>query len=261
MSKWRYILKWSKWQGLLERVRRTGFRRLAARTYRSWKEYLQDRYHDWRLGIDTLEEDEFMDWSVPQDDNHVYNYCRYSWFSRVIRYAKIVPDRDVFLDYGCGKGRALVLAAEHPFRRIIGVEYSAGLAETARENVRRALPKLQCREIEVVTQNAAEYEVPPEVTVVYLFNSFHGEIFRAVLDRLRASLEASPRELRIICTSPIADIESQMDGCPWLVKTVEYLDGLKQMVYEAQGVLCRSPGGERTGVDEGRCAREPVQKP
>jgi len=33
----------------------------------------------------------------------------------------------IFVDFGSGKGRALFVAAEHPFRQIIGVEYSREL--------------------------------------------------------------------------------------------------------------------------------------
>ena len=41
----------------------------------------------------------------------------------------------IFLDFGSGKGRALFVAAEHPFRQIIGVEYSREFHETAMRNV------------------------------------------------------------------------------------------------------------------------------
>src|SRR6266478_1214050 len=39
-----------------------------------------------------------------------------------------------FLDLGCGKGRAGLLASEFGFREAVGVELNAGLAEIARAN-------------------------------------------------------------------------------------------------------------------------------
>src|SRR5947209_2929304 len=36
-----------------------------------------------------------------------------------------------FIDIGCGKGRAVLLATELPFREVIGVELSPALVETA----------------------------------------------------------------------------------------------------------------------------------
>jgi len=41
----------------------------------------------------------------------------------------------VFIDLGCGKGRAVLVAAEFPFKKIIGVEFAAELVRHARENV------------------------------------------------------------------------------------------------------------------------------
>src|ERR1700719_3166712 len=40
-----------------------------------------------------------------------------------------------FVDIGAGKGRALLLAAELPFRKVIGVELSEELARIAQKNI------------------------------------------------------------------------------------------------------------------------------
>jgi precorrin-6B methylase 2 len=109
-----------------------------------------------------------------------------------------VSQDDVFIDFGCGKGRVIFQAAMYPFRRIIGVELSRELADIARGNIERSLTKFKCRNVEVVNQDVLDYEVPDDVTVVYFFNPFKGEIFAAVLDKLLASLRRRPRELTII---------------------------------------------------------------
>jgi SAM-dependent methyltransferase len=41
-----------------------------------------------------------------------------------------------FIDFGSGKGRSLLVAAEYPFDQIIGVEYSHRLSEVAEKNFR-----------------------------------------------------------------------------------------------------------------------------
>ena len=45
-------------------------------------------------------------------------------------------ERTAFLDVGAGKGRAMLLAAELPFRRIVGVELHPALAAIARTNIK-----------------------------------------------------------------------------------------------------------------------------
>jgi hypothetical protein len=49
-----------------------------------------------------------------------------------------IPDVSgyTFIDMGSGKGRMLLLAAEPPFRRIIGVEFASDLDALARSNVK-----------------------------------------------------------------------------------------------------------------------------
>jgi predicted RNA methylase len=66
-----------------------------------------------------------------------------------------------FIDLGSGKGRTLLLAAEYPFERVIGVEYCPQLNEVARSNI----PKLRleirrCRSIEVVTIERNRLRIP-----------------------------------------------------------------------------------------------------
>ena len=113
-----------------------------------------------------------------------------------------VKDDDIFIDIGCGKGRMLYLAATYNFRKVIGVELAADLAAVARENIARALPKLKCKNVEVLVADALEYELPDEVTFVYFSNPFQGEIFAAVVQKILASLRRRPRELTIIYFDP-----------------------------------------------------------
>jgi predicted RNA methylase len=40
-----------------------------------------------------------------------------------------------FIDFGCGKGRAALLASEFGFREVVGVELNTKLAEIAQTNV------------------------------------------------------------------------------------------------------------------------------
>ena len=52
--------------------------------------------------------------------------------------AREVEPHDVFLDIGCGMGRAVYqAAANYPFKRVIGVELSHELTQAARRNIER----------------------------------------------------------------------------------------------------------------------------
>jgi len=112
-----------------------------------------------------------------------------------------VGRQDTFLDYGSGKGRALLAAARFPFGRVIGVEQNEWECEIARSNARIAAPRLRSP-IEVITADATVWPLPDDVTYIYMFNPFWGETFRMMLDRVVESLDRRPRPLTIVYAVP-----------------------------------------------------------
>src|SRR5689334_6043177 len=111
-----------------------------------------------------------------------------------------------FIDIGSGKGRVPLMAAQYPFRRIIGIELLPELHRTAVSNVDklRALNDLG-RNIELLQMDANEFDFPLHPTVVYLFNPLPEESLEKFFIRLSASLEQKPREVWIIYHNPILE--------------------------------------------------------
>ncbi len=77
-----------------------------------------------------------------------------------------IPFADfTFVDLGSGKGRVLLMASEYSFKKIIGVEFSEELNQTAQKNIRSYRnPAQKCREIEAVCQDATLFVPTPVVT-------------------------------------------------------------------------------------------------
>src|SRR5215211_5814962 len=96
---------------------------------------------------------------------------------RILRGGEITRE-DVFIDIGCGMGAVLVeAAARYDFRRVIGIDVVPEFTEVAKETIARGRGRLRCPEIEVVTGDVIEYEVPDNLTVVYMFDLLRGHIF------------------------------------------------------------------------------------
>ena len=75
----------------------------------------------------------------------------------------------LFIDFGSGKGRALLLASELPFKKIVGIEFSPPLHEIARANWRNYLSATQrCKAVELLCLDVVEYAIPPEPAVMCL---------------------------------------------------------------------------------------------
>ena len=99
---------------------------------------------------------------------------------------KLVPKdaitRSTFVDVGAGMGRALILAAEHPFKQIVGIEVSPALYEVAKENLAMARKhKLACHDVRLVRDDARIAHYPPGDLVVFLFNPFDAQALRTTL--------------------------------------------------------------------------------
>lgn len=84
-----------------------------------------------------------------------------------------------FIDLGCGKGRALLLAKEYGFKSIIGVEFSPSLARIARKNA-ASIP-----EITVYTEDASTFVFPRAPLLIFLHNPFGASVLQAVMENIR----------------------------------------------------------------------------
>lgn len=104
----------------------------------------------------------------------------------LLREARKRRDARVFVDIGAGKGKACIYAATR-FARVIGVEYAAPLLDDARENARRA----GLSNVEFIHADAAQYDLPDEPALVFMFNPFDGVILGHFLDRNRARIRAT----------------------------------------------------------------------
>jgi SAM-dependent methyltransferase len=124
-------------------------------------------------------------------------------FRTVIEAAEVDFPRYTFVDFGSGKGRALLLASEYPFRKIIGVEFAPELAEIARRNLCNYSGAAQrCRQVEVVCRDATEFPIPDGPTVCFFHNPFEAQVMAAVVANVRQSLEHQPREMIVLYVFP-----------------------------------------------------------
>ncbi|UWZ82962.1 class I SAM-dependent methyltransferase [Occallatibacter riparius] len=104
-----------------------------------------------------------------------------------------------FIDVGAGMGRAVLLAAEMPFRQVIGVELHPALVRTARRNVAvwRKAGRVKVP-VRVVQADAAEFAFPAEPTVLFLFNPFGAVVMRRLLKRLARAFAERPGALDVL---------------------------------------------------------------
>lgn len=111
-------------------------------------------------------------------------------------------DAYTFVDLGSGMGRAVLVASEFPFRRIVGVEIAPELHAIACRNLRRYRGPQHCRDIHLVQLDALRYE-PSSGETVFFFNFPFREAFMTrVVGNIERSLETHPRPAFLVFVNP-----------------------------------------------------------
>jgi SAM-dependent methyltransferase len=111
-----------------------------------------------------------------------------------------------FVDLGSGKGRTLLMASDHPFRRIVGVELIPALHQIAEENVRLYKSESQkCFALETICADATTFPFPEGPLVVFLFNPFGEAGMRQAVANLEQSLSARPRPVYVLYHNPLLE--------------------------------------------------------
>ncbi len=115
------------------------------------------------------------------------------------------PSRYTFLDLGCGKGRALMIASEFSFQEVVGIELNAAMVATAQHNVdlwNRAHaedPTAQrIAPIRVLQGDALETAFPLTPTVVFLFHPFEEPVVKPLLRRIESAFARRAGALDIL---------------------------------------------------------------
>ena len=172
----------------------------AGRRAASLRRHLLQRAFAGRLELDTDGEVWPDELGLP-DQEYLY-YAPSQWPTVAVALRDHRPTRDdVFIDIGSGKGRVVVQAARHPFRRVIGVEISEDLNEIARRNVERNRARLAC-DVELVTADLLEYRLPDDVTMAYCYNALAGRAFQGLMEHLSELADRRRSPVLFIYSNP-----------------------------------------------------------
>jgi precorrin-6B methylase 2 len=158
-----------------------------------------DRIAYRRRGFPTLAADFVWleDIGLAAPDRRSYQSSPRNMLKLILPESEVGPD-DVFLDLGSGVGTVVYEAAQYPFKRVIGVELASQLTRVGQEVMDSQRHRLRCQDIDLVTADATEYEIPGDVSVVYMADPFRGPTFERVIERLVESVNRNPRTVRLI---------------------------------------------------------------
>lgn len=175
-----------------------------------------DHFWDKRLGINTAryyfvhERRLIKHVRRLRSESWHYTPTPYYRLQAVFDYLHLTQD-DVFVDVGCGMGRALFFAAFKRVKKVIGIEIDADVVALARRNVRSY--KSTGTPIELVEGDAARYPFE-EGTVIFYSNPFKASIFEETMGKIKESLTRKPRKIRIVANS--VEFDAILQTHAWL---------------------------------------------
>ena len=179
---------------------------------------------DEQLGVDTRGIVNLSDLKI-DGNNQLHGQAYQATGNEVFRdMMNALPDElsdFTFVDVGSGKGRTLLLATAWPFERIIGVEFSRELHETAQRNIERArYPWPQrCVDVSSVCCDATAWTLPNDRLVLYFYNPFTEPVMRAVVQNIEQSIQQADRDVYVVYYNP--EQRELLDDCGLFTRHVE----------------------------------------
>lgn len=172
--------------------------------------YLHNRWidggFDRRWGTDTSGIIPPSQLDLPGEHAHTsnrYEPMQIPVFRRIMRDLPVSHADYAFVDFGSGKGRALLMASQYPFRRVIGVELSARLHAIAARNAaifERRQPG--AGRIELVCGDALLYPIPEGHVVCFLYNSFGRPLVARLVENIDVARRRRSRHVFVVYRNP-----------------------------------------------------------
>lgn len=192
-----YLSTFSRGKAVLLKVLLTAARRcyryVKGVTRKEFATALDGYAGDKKLGIDTGYYNEIVTQNS-YGDSVRYEPTKYSDIQRIIDYLKL-NENDVFVDYGCGKGRVIASIAALKIKKVIGIELDDEMIKIARKNICNL--KIKNTGVEVINKDANNFN-PIEGTIFFLFNPFGQRTLQMVLKKIEGSLDKNPRSIKVV---------------------------------------------------------------
>ena len=109
----------------------------------------------------------------------------------------------IFIDVGAGKGRALLLASDYPFKELIGIEFSKEIYKIAKNNIEKFKYMSKKANFNLLYEDATKYTFPNENIVLFLYNPFDGKVLYDFINKIRQYIKTTKKDFIIIYHYPM----------------------------------------------------------
>ena len=158
-----------------------------------------------KYGINSTGADELHELEkkgIDIDHSTIYMPASYDLLEKVFQQIPVNSFKH-FIDIGCGKGRAMCVAAHFGVTKMSGIDLSKELCDAAVENLAKTKTQFPGLDHKIINNDAFYFSIPGDADCIFLFNPFDEVIMSGVINNIEESLEKDPRKLTIIYLNPL----------------------------------------------------------
>ena len=159
-----------------------------------------------KYNLDTIELDRLKTITVTGNNlEHasIYQACNYFILEKGLNYLRSINENKNITDFGCGKGRALVVAAHYGFANITGIDFAKALCLSAEKNIQETQRLYSSAKFNIICADVVNYEIEKEQTIFFFFNPFDEIIMLKVVKNILSSFKEKERKIYIMYANPV----------------------------------------------------------
>lgn len=184
-----------------------------------------------KYGISTTSANDLSEFQIKGNQlSHATEYMPVNYFTieKVLNHLPAKVKEGRFLDIGCGKGRALCVAAAYGFTKLSGIDFAKQLIEAAAENLALTKKRYPSIDYDLIWSDISTLNISGNVTTVFLFNPFDEVLMKKIIHIINQSLQYFPRDIYVIYCSPRHEELFFADGYDVLyrIKKYNFLEGV-----------------------------------
>ncbi|GAC1419238.1 MAG: hypothetical protein NVS1B13_18450 [Flavisolibacter sp.] len=160
--------------------------------------------------------------SLPALCAYGYLPSNYILLKRVFKKINTYPHNGSFLDIGCGKGRAMMVAAYFGFTDIQGIDISEQLCQHARYEWEKQAALFLNTRMQIISADATQYPIAPQSQTIFLYNPFQQPLIDLLITRITESIRKESRTIYLIYLNPLYKQSFITAGFKEIYKTTRF---------------------------------------
>ena len=170
--------------------------------FTTWREIKGER----KYNLNSIRLDNLRTLSIKGDNlahSSIYQACNYYILENGLNYLRSINENNNIVDFGCGKGRVLVVSAYFEFKNITGIDFAKALCISAEQNIQKTRLRYPSATFNIVCDDVVNYKIKKEQNVFFFFNPFDEVVMLEVVKNILASLKEKSRKVYVMYVNPV----------------------------------------------------------